>query len=62
MAVGFGIASAADAAAVAGFADAVVVGSALVKVIQAYGNSPDLTTQVQDFVRSLKKGVRSAAA
>lgn len=58
VAVGFGIASPADAAAVGRFADAVVVGSALVKVVAAYGSSPELTAQVGAFVRSLKEGLR----
>ena len=60
VAVGFGISSPTDAAAVAGFADAVVVGSALVRIIQAHGESPDLTGRVKDFVKSLKAGIRSA--
>jgi tryptophan synthase alpha chain len=62
VAVGFGISSPADAAAVGRFADAVVVGSALVKVIAAYGKSPDLAAQVERFVRSLKEGVKGLVA
>ncbi|WP_027714666.1 tryptophan synthase subunit alpha [Desulfuromonas sp. TF] len=58
VAVGFGISSPADAAAVGRFADAVVVGSALVKVIAAYGKSPELLPQVQALVRALKGGLR----
>jgi tryptophan synthase alpha chain len=58
VAVGFGIASPADAAAVGRFADAVVVGSALVKVVAAYGASPELVARVGAFVRSLKEGLR----
>lgn len=61
VAVGFGISTPADAAAIARFADAVVVGSALVKVVAAYGGSPELLPQVKAFVRSLKEGVRGAA-
>jgi len=57
VAVGFGISSPADAAAVGRFADAVVVGSALVKVIAAYGKSPELLPQVETFVRALKGGL-----
>jgi len=57
VAVGFGISSPEDAAAIARFADAVVVGSALVKVIEAYGASPELIPQVKTFVASLKKGI-----
>jgi tryptophan synthase alpha chain len=58
VAVGFGISSPADAAAVGRFADAVVVGSALVKVVAAYGASPELPVRVGDFIRSLKQGLR----
>jgi tryptophan synthase alpha chain len=58
VAVGFGIGSAADAAAVGRFADAVVVGSALVKIVAGCGNSPELVPQVKAFVRSLKNGLR----
>jgi tryptophan synthase alpha chain len=54
VAVGFGIASPADAAAVAGFADAVVVGSALVKIIAAHGRTPELLPEVMHFIRALR--------
>ena len=57
VAVGFGIATPQDAAAVAAFADAVVVGSALVKIIAAFGHSPELLPQVSNFVRALAKGM-----
>jgi tryptophan synthase alpha chain len=62
VAVGFGISSPADAAAVGRFADAVVVGSALVKVIAAYGKSPELLPRVTSFVRALKGGLRGEAS
>jgi tryptophan synthase alpha chain len=58
VAVGFGISSPADAAAVGRFADAVVVGSALVKIIAELGASPELVPQVKTFVRTLKDGIR----
>jgi tryptophan synthase alpha chain len=58
VAVGFGISSAADAAAVGSFADAVVVGSALVKVVAAYGSSPELPVQAGAFIRALKQSLR----
>ncbi len=62
VAVGFGISSPESAHAVGRFADAVVVGSALVKVIEAHGRSPELIPQVKRFVRALKAGVRGQAA
>lgn len=61
VAVGFGISSPADAAAVGAFADAVVVGSALVKVIAAYGASPDLLPRVRTYIRALKDALRRPA-
>ncbi|PLX83603.1 MAG: tryptophan synthase subunit alpha [Desulfuromonas sp.] len=57
VAVGFGISTPADAAAVASFADAVVVGSALVKIIEAHGTSAQLLPEVGRFVRSLKEAI-----
>lgn len=62
VAVGFGISSPADAAAVGTFADAVVVGSALVKVVAAYGGSPELLPQVGAFIRALKQSLHRRAA
>ena len=59
VAVGFGVATPDDARAVAAFADAVVVGSALVQVIAAHGRSPTLLEEVLVFARSLKKAVGS---
>lgn len=62
VAVGFGVATPDDARAVAAFADAVVVGSALVQVIATHGRSPALLEEVQVFARSLKAAVRSPKA
>jgi len=56
VAVGFGISTPRDARNIARFADAVVVGSALVKVIEI--SSPGERLQrVEEFVRSLREGV-----
>jgi tryptophan synthase alpha chain len=60
VAVGFGITSGADAREVAEFADAVVVGSALVKVIQRYSGSPELQDKVSEFVSDLRQGIEQA--
>ena len=57
VAVGFGISTPTDAGAVAGIADAVVVGSALVKLIAEKSASPDLLDSVGRFVRELKKAI-----
>ena len=61
VAVGFGVATPEDARAVAGFADAVVVGSALVQVVATHGHSPGLIEEVQRFARALKSGVQAAS-
>ena len=55
--VGFGISSVADAKAVGKFADGVVVGSALVKIIAEYGHDEKLLPQVGAFIASLKQGL-----
>ncbi|HEY5672849.1 MAG TPA: tryptophan synthase subunit alpha [Malonomonas sp.] len=58
--VGFGITTVADARAVGEFADGVVVGSALVKIIAEYGQSEELLPRVGDFIASLKQGLVAA--
>lgn len=60
VAVGFGISTPEDARAVAGFADAVVVGSAIVKLVATHGRSPRLLDEVTEFARRLKAAVRAA--
>jgi tryptophan synthase alpha chain len=54
VAVGFGISRPEHVAEVTSFADAAVVGSALVSVIAEYGASPQLVQRVEDYVRWLK--------
>jgi tryptophan synthase alpha chain len=63
--VGFGIRTPAQAAEVAAFADAAVVGSAIVDIIadglDANGQpEAGLPAQVLDFVKTLSQGVRNA--
>ncbi len=62
VAVGFGIRTPAQAAAIAVHADAVVVGSAIVSLIgaAAEARANDLPEQVEAFVRGLAAAVRSA--
>jgi tryptophan synthase alpha chain len=58
VAVGFGISTPDQAAQVAHWgADGVIVGSALVKVIEENGSSPELVAQAGRFVKALKQGV-----
>lgn len=57
VAVGFGVSTPDDARAVAVIADAVVVGSALVKLIAEFSGTPRLLDEVQAFVRQLKAAI-----
>jgi len=59
LAVGFGIATPDDARQVAEFADGIIVGSALVRLIGDSTQSPDLVERVGQFTRELKKAIRS---
>jgi tryptophan synthase alpha chain len=59
--VGFGISSPDQAAQVASWgADGVIVGSALVKVIEQHAGSPDLAAKAAEFAHALKEGVLTA--
>jgi tryptophan synthase alpha chain len=57
VAVGFGVSTPDDARAVAGIADAVVVGSALVKLIAEFSGSPRLFDEVRGFASRLKAAI-----
>lgn len=54
VALGFGISTPAHVREVGRWADAAVVGSALVNVIAQAGTSPELNTRVEEYVRWLK--------
>jgi tryptophan synthase alpha chain len=56
--VGFGISTPAEAAKVASYADAVVVGSALVRVIETHAGSSQLVAEVAGLLRALKDACR----
>ncbi len=58
IAVGFGISNPGQAAEVARSADAVVVGSAIVKRIGQYGRDARLLEEVEGFVRPLVEAVK----
>jgi tryptophan synthase alpha chain len=62
LAVGFGIAKAADAEAVGRLADGVVVGSALVRVIEKYAGTPEMETKLEELTRELKTGALQGRA
>jgi tryptophan synthase alpha chain len=58
--VGFGVQAPEQAAWIAGFADAVIVGSAIQRLVEEHG--PAAPAAVEAFVRSLKDGMRAARA
>ena len=60
IAVGFGVATPEDAALVAGVADGVIVGTALVRVIHQYAQDPRMVEHVGAFARSLKAAMQPA--
>jgi len=57
IAVGFGVSTPQQAKSLAHIADAVVVGSALVSIIEKFGKSKELIPQTQKFVASLKNAI-----
>jgi tryptophan synthase alpha chain len=57
--VGFGISTPEQAGAVAAFADAAVVGSAIMRVVDAQREAPMLIADVAAFIRSLKGAMRN---
>ncbi|MEO8661225.1 MAG: tryptophan synthase subunit alpha [Bryobacteraceae bacterium] len=62
LALGFGISTAEQTAALAGQVDAVAVGSAFVRLIEQYRNSPDLEARLEIFTRLLASGLKEKAA
>ena len=59
VAVGFGISTPEQAKSISRFADGVIVGSAIVKIIEENLKSPDMVGRVGDFVSSLAKALKS---
>ena len=58
IAVGFGISNPDQARAVAAHADAVVVGSAVVRLVETHAATPDVVGKVREFVSSLLNAIR----
>lgn len=61
IALGFGISRPEHVAEVGAYADAAVVGSALVEVIAQHGRSPAVAAKAEEYVRWLKSGDTCAA-
>ncbi len=58
LAVGFGVSTPAQVAEVAAMADAVVVGSAIVKFIETHAANSNLPAMLEDFIRHLTAPLR----
>jgi len=58
--VGFGISTPAQATEVGRVADGVIVGSAIVRLIEQHGGSPELLARVGDFIAALKAPLKAA--
>ncbi len=58
LAVGFGVSTPKQVKAIAGVADGVVVGSALVRIVEEYADDPGLPDRIESEVRRLAAGVR----
>jgi tryptophan synthase alpha chain len=56
--VGFGVQSAQDVAAVSSFADAVIVGSAIMRIVETNGGEADLAQRIGKFIGELKGATR----
>jgi tryptophan synthase alpha chain len=61
LAVGFGISTPEQVAALGGQVDAVVVGSAFVRLIEKNGDNPSLEIRLESFTRELKHGFGAQA-
>jgi tryptophan synthase alpha chain len=57
VAVGFGISTPQQAREISGFADGVVIGSAVVRLIDENKNNPDLVKIISDYVSEIKKAL-----
>jgi len=60
--VGFGISTPAQVAEVVRYADGAIVGSAIVRLVEAHQGDPDLVRKVGDFIAALKAGTRDGPA
>ena len=57
--VGFGISNSRQARELSGFADGIIVGSAVVKIIEHNLYEPDLVKKVSEFVSNLASAVHN---
>jgi tryptophan synthase alpha chain len=53
LAVGFGVSKREHVAAIGGYADGVIIGSAIMRIVEQHGGSPDLEARLESFMRTL---------
>lgn len=53
LAVGFGVSKPEHVAAIGGYADGVIIGSAIMRIVEQHGGSPDLEARLESFMRTL---------
>ncbi len=58
LAVGFGLSTRQHMEAVAPYADAAIVGSAFMRLVEEHGDAPDLAARLRDFAADLKAGLK----
>ena len=58
VAVGFGISTPDDAAAIAPYANGIVIGSAFVRLIEKYAGKKELASKIAEFARSIRSAQR----
>jgi tryptophan synthase alpha chain len=57
VAVGFGVSTAEHAREIAAYADGVVVGSAVMRLVEQHASAPDLEARLEEYMRSLRNGM-----
>ena len=62
VAVGFGVSTPEQAREIAGYADAVVVGSAIVRMVGQLGDTPVMAERVRSFAEQLAKAIKNKAS
>ncbi|MBI5198946.1 MAG: tryptophan synthase subunit alpha [Nitrospirae bacterium] len=58
IAVGFGISTAVEAKKISEWADGIIIGSAIVRVIEENLGSPSIVNKVGEFVKTLSEGIK----
>ena len=58
VAVGFGISTSKQVSEVSGFADGVIIGSALVRYVEGYRDGQESLKNIHQFITELKNGIR----